>query len=98
MLGAGTAEVTRFTLAHKLGLPGLYRRYSHALEIPLRSHGISLKDRRIIDGAHRLGMDVYYWTIDDQPTMHALLDLGADGLFTNRPDLMKAVLQERGLR
>jgi glycerophosphoryl diester phosphodiesterase len=48
----------------------------------------------LIEGAHRLGMGVYYWTIDDIPTMRELLELDADGLFTNRPDLLKKVIQE----
>jgi glycerophosphoryl diester phosphodiesterase len=92
VLGAGTAEVARFVIAHKLRLPGLYQRTSHILAIPLRSYGINLKDRSLIQQAHRLGMQVYYWTIDDQPTMQELINLGADGIFTNRPDLLKEVI------
>ena len=95
VMGAGRAEITRFVLAHKCGLPALYRRKSHVLEIPTASNGFNLKDRKIIDGAHRLGMEVYYWTIDEPAEMKELLDLGADGLFTNRPDLMKTLLEER---
>ncbi len=92
VVGAGTAEVTQFVLAHKLRLPALYRRKSHVLAIPLRSHSINLKDRALIEGAHHLGMQIYYWTIDDKPTMQELIELGADGIFTNRPDLLKAVI------
>lgn len=94
IMGAGQAEVTNFVLAHKLHVSAWYRRCSHALEIPLRGKGINLKDRALIANAHRLGMDVYYWTIDDQATMQELLALGADGLFTNRPDILKAVIQD----
>jgi len=81
-------------LAHSSRLLLLYRRYSHVLEIPLASNGINLKKRSLIEKAHRLGMEVYYWTIDDVPTMKELIELGADGLFTNRPDLLKEVVQE----
>ncbi|HEX6480850.1 MAG TPA: glycerophosphodiester phosphodiesterase [Ktedonobacteraceae bacterium] len=98
VIGAGRAEVIGFVLAHTSRLPLLYRRYSHVLEIPLRSKGISLKKRGLIEKAHRLGMEVYYWTIDDVPTMKELIELGADGLFTNRPDLLKQVIQEMHLR
>ncbi|GAC1348275.1 MAG: glycerophosphodiester phosphodiesterase [Ktedonobacteraceae bacterium] len=98
VMGAGRAEVTRFVLAHTLRLPLLYRRYSQVLEIPLASNGINLKKRSLIEAAHRVGMEVYYWTIDDAPTMKELIGLGADGLFTNRPDLMKKVLLELHLR
>ena len=98
IVGAGRSEVARFVLAQRLRFPALYRRFSDALEIPLRSGGINLKSRQLIRSAHRLGMVVYYWTIDDEPTMRELIDLGADGLFTNRPDLLKQVLQEMGSR
>lgn len=98
VMGAGRAEITRFVLAHKLRLPGFYRRKSHVLEIPTANSGFNLKDRKLIDGAHRLGMEVYYWTIDDPIEMRELIELGADGLFTNRPDLLKNLLEEMNLR
>lgn len=98
VMGAGKAEITQFVLAHKLHLPGFYRRKSHVLEIPTASNGLNLKDRKLIEGAHRLGMEVYYWTIDDPVEMKELIELGADGLFTNRPDLLKNLLAEMHLR
>lgn len=98
VMGAGKAEITWFVLAHKFGLPGFYRRKSNVLEIPTSSSGFNLKDRRLINGAHRLGMEIYYWTIDDPAEMRELIELGADGLFTNRPDLLKALLEEMKLR
>lgn len=94
IVGAGRAEVAQFVFAHKLRLPGLYCRRSNVLSIPTTSLGINLKDQSLINGAHRLGMHLYYWTIDDKATMTELLAMGADGLFTNRPDLLKEVLQE----
>jgi glycerophosphoryl diester phosphodiesterase len=98
VMGAGRAEIAQFVLAHKFGLPGFYRRRSQVLEIPVASGGFNLKDRRLIQGAHRLGMEVYYWTIDEQAEMRELIELGADGLFTNRPDLLKELLEEMQLR
>lgn len=95
VMGAGRAEIAQFVLAHKLHLPGFYRRKSNVLEIPTHSSGFNLKDRRLIAGAHRLGMKVYYWTIDNPVEMQELLEIGADGLFTNRPDLLKTLLEER---
>lgn len=98
IMGAGQAEIALFVLTHKFWMPGFYRRKSHVLEIPTASSGFNLKDRRLIKGAHRLGMEVYYWTIDDKAEMKELLDMGADGLFTNRPDLLKELLEETHLR
>jgi glycerophosphoryl diester phosphodiesterase len=65
-------------------------------QVPERSGGIQIVDRRFLDTCHRRGMQVHVWTIDDADRMHRLLDLGVDGLMTDRPTVLKAVLQERG--
>lgn len=98
VIGASRAEIIRFVLAQRFHLPGLYSRKAQVLEIPTTRNGVDLKGRKLIEGAHRLGMEVYYWTIDDPAEMRELIELGADGLFTSRPDLFKALREEMGLR
>jgi glycerophosphoryl diester phosphodiesterase len=39
---------------------------------------------------------VHVWTINESAEMHRLLDLGVDGIVTDRADLLSEVLQERG--
>jgi glycerophosphoryl diester phosphodiesterase len=53
-------------------------------------------DRRFVDAAHGVDLQVHVWTIDDEPTMNWLLDLGVDGIMTDRPTLLKDVLIGRG--
>ena len=48
--------------------------------------------------AHKRGMKVYVWTINDPTEMGRLLDLGVDGLVTDYPDRLRALLEERGER
>ncbi len=50
-----------------------------------------------IELAHRAGRRVHVWTIDDEIAMHRLIDWGVDGIMTDRPDLLKAVLRMRGM-
>lgn len=50
----------------------------------------------LVAAAHQRGMRVVPWTVDDRATMISLLDLGVDGLITNRPDLLRSILSERG--
>lgn len=46
--------------------------------------------------AQALGLKVLAWTVNDEPTMARLIDLGVDGLVTDRPDLAKRVLTAKG--
>jgi len=45
--------------------------------------------------ARELGLKVLVWTVNDAPTMQRMLDLGIDGLITDRPDIAREVLRER---
>jgi glycerophosphoryl diester phosphodiesterase len=52
--------------------------------------------REKVDEAHRLGLKVIPWTVDDPATMNKLIDDGADGLITDYPDRARTVLAQRG--
>lgn len=47
--------------------------------------------------AHALGLGVVPWTVNDRARMNRLIDLGVDGLITDRPDVLREVMRERGL-
>lgn len=53
---------------------------------------------QMVADAHAAGMEVIPWTVDDPDTMRYLMDLGVDGLITDRPDRLLAVMAERGLK
>lgn len=50
-----------------------------------------------VAAAHRIGRQVHVWTINDRDEMLELLDLGVDGLVSDRIDVLAEVLTERGL-
>lgn len=68
-----------------------------AFQVPHRRFGLRVVTPGLIRRAHAAGKHVHVWTVDDPHEMRHLLDLGVDGLFTDRTDLLKDVLVERGL-
>lgn len=65
-------------------------------QIPIAQGRIELATPQLINRAHRRGFHVHMWTIDDPDEIRRLLDLGVDGIMTDRPETLKAVLTERG--
>lgn len=67
-----------------------------ALQVPRRTRGVPVLTRGLLRRAHAAGKHVHVWTVDDAAQMRELLDLGVDGLFTDRTDVLRDVLVERG--
>ena len=67
-----------------------------ALQLPRHSRGLRVIDRKLIESAHAHGLQVHVWTVNSRSEMGELLDLGVDGIITDRPDVLKEVLEGRG--
>jgi glycerophosphoryl diester phosphodiesterase len=65
-------------------------------QVPTEFGGISVVTPGFVQEAHRRGIAVHVWTIDDADEMHRLFDMGVDGLMTDRPALLRTVLEDRG--
>jgi glycerophosphoryl diester phosphodiesterase len=66
-----------------------------ALQVPERHRGLRIVTPRLIDLAHRHGVEVHVWTVNEAERMTALLDAGVDGIVTDRADLAAAVRRRR---
>jgi glycerophosphoryl diester phosphodiesterase len=69
-----------------------------ALQVPTRFQDRPLVTAAFVAHAHRHGLEVHVWTINETDEMHRLLDLGADGLVTDFPARLAAVIAERRRR
>ncbi len=76
------------------GLSFFYRDPVNVLQIPTEQFGINLSSKRFISMANKHNVAVHYWTIDDPDEMRRLINNGADGIMTNRPSVLKQVLDE----
>ncbi|TVT49879.1 glycerophosphodiester phosphodiesterase [Amycolatopsis rhizosphaerae] len=65
-------------------------------QVPVRQGGLTVVDRAFLRTAARTGVEVHTWTINERAEMARLLDLGVHGIVTDRPDLLRAELIERG--
>jgi glycerophosphoryl diester phosphodiesterase len=92
---AASWEARLFWLASRLGLTRSLRPAYDALQVPARQGPVSVVDRRFVQAAHRLGIQVHVWTVDESEEMERLLNLGVDSLMSDRPDLLLAVLRLR---
>ena len=94
----GSAGVLRFRLAASLGsrtaaLRAL--RGARAVQVPERVGALRLVTPRFVESAHQLGVEVHVWTVNEPADMTRLLDLGVDGLVTDRADLALALISGR---
>ena len=90
----GPIEVARL-LAQSRGV-GTLKTQALCAQVPVRQGPIAVADARFIDQAHRLDLPVHGWTIDDPAEMNRLLDLGVDGIMTDRLTALKDVMIARG--
>jgi glycerophosphoryl diester phosphodiesterase len=53
--------------------------------------------KSMVEEAHKYGMKVIPWTVDDEPTMHKLINDGVDGIITDYPNLLRKVMEQHSL-
>jgi glycerophosphoryl diester phosphodiesterase len=73
------------------------RQGADCIQVPLRRGPIPIVTAGFVRAAHRAGLPVHVWTVNAESSMHELLDLGVDGIMTDRPRLLRDVFAARGL-
>lgn len=94
---AATGQAGVFVASSMEVLPGLPNPRYQALQVPLEFEGIEVVNEDFVADAQANGLAVHVWTINDRPTMEWLIDIGVDGIITDRPTLLEEILDERGV-
>jgi glycerophosphoryl diester phosphodiesterase len=93
----GPQEVVRLVLGSTTGIPISPSRHALIAQVPVRQGPIPVVTRRSIARAHRLGLQIHVWTIDDPLQIGQLLDMGVDGVMSDDTRALKDVFVARNL-
>jgi glycerophosphoryl diester phosphodiesterase len=94
-VSASGEEMRAFYAAFRLRSLFLCRPEYAALQMPERYAGTRVLTPALVRAAHRMNIAVHVWTVDEEADMRRLLDWGVDGIVTDRPDRLAAVLHEK---
>ena len=89
-----TADVAEFIARLQAGNLDDYQPRGRALQIPPRFNDIELVTHESVAAAHRCGLEMHVWTINDPEEMRRLLALGVDGIMSDLPGLARVVVDE----
>ena len=93
--GASRRQVVPFWVLHRFGPAGRWHApAADGFQLPERSGRLRVVTPALLRAARAANMPVYVWTVDDPADMRRLLEWGADGIMTDRPDRLAEVLAE----
>ena len=85
-------EVINFFVRQKLGLADSYSPPGQAVQVPEYRSGLHVLTDGFVKDSQKRNMDVHAWTINEVEDMQRMIDLGVDGIITDYPDRLLAVL------
>ncbi len=91
---ASFVEVTTFLTYQKLGVTESFSPVMNAMQVPMRLPIVDIVSADFVASARERGLEVHVWTVNDEQPMRELLEMGVDGIITDRPDLLIALLAQ----
>jgi len=90
--------VVAIVLLSYLGIILRPKKNKKTLQVPERAGPIRVLTEKRIRKLQKRGWEIYAWTVDNEEDMHRLIGWGVDGIITNRPSLLRKLLESRNLR
>lgn len=84
-------EARLFVSMARIGLASAYSPDAAALQVPERFGSLEVLTQGLVQAARGRNLRVHAWTINDDATMRRLIELGVDGIMTDRPDRLLAL-------
>ena len=97
---AGEKAIAALVLLGPVGLARTLKRWAvdiDCLQVPVSHKGIPVVTPGFVRRAHAAGLAVHVWVIDDAAEMERLLEMGVDGIMTDRADVLAEVFTRRGI-
>jgi glycerophosphoryl diester phosphodiesterase len=86
--------VVKYFVFHTLRLDLFYFDRVSVLQVPMGRYGLNLATRGFVNTARKHNIAVHYWTINDEADMRLLVRNGAHGIMTDRPTLLKQIIDQ----
>ena len=90
---AGVSETRLFYLLNRAFLGAVFHPRAAAFQVPEYNEGIHLVTPSFVEGAQAHNMQVHVWTVNETADMERLISWGADGIITDYPDRLMALLK-----
>jgi glycerophosphoryl diester phosphodiesterase len=94
-LGSTLPDVVAFFQAVREGSVESHQPRGHALQVPPTFKGEALVTRESVEAAHKVGLWVHIWTVNDPQEMLRLLECGVDGIMSDDPKTLTTVARKR---
>ena len=89
---AGVGEAAPFFILNLVYLAGIWHPPAETLQMPGFRNGRPMINKRFINAAHQHNLFVYVWTVNDQSELQAMVEMGVDGIITDYPDRLLAIM------
>jgi glycerophosphoryl diester phosphodiesterase len=92
---AGGSEAVWFYTLQKLHMESAYTPNAQAMQVPENWGDLQVANKRFVEAAHARNMRVHVWTVNDSEGMKRLLSAGVDGIMTDHPQRLTALLKKQ---
>ena len=91
---ASPSESTNFLAMYKIGLSENYSAKMQALQLPTYITGLKVVTKEFVEAARERNLQLHFWTVNKKEEMKKLIEIGADGIMTDRPDELLKLIAE----